>query len=55
MDTYVTKNNITNVDTIDYQQVFEKAKELPYLNPHLVNPLYIKNIEVNNDKKTVTN
>lgn len=55
VDTYVTKNNITNVDTIDYQQVFEKAKELPYLNPHLVNPLYIKNIEVNNDKKTVTN
>ena len=55
MDTYVTNNIITNVESIDYQQVFTKAKELPYINPHLVNPLYIKNIEVKNDKKTVTN
>ena len=55
MDTYVTNNIIIQVTNIDYELVYEKAKQLPYLNPHIVNPLYIKNIEVNNDKKTVTN
>lgn len=55
VDTYVTNNVIAEVNDIDYEQVYQKAKELPYINPHLVNPLYIKNIEVNNDKKTATN
>ena len=55
METYVTNNDIISVDNIDYEQVYLKAKELPYINPHLVNPLYIKNIEVNNDKKTTAN
>ena len=52
MDTYVTNNNITIVEDIDYNKLYKKISILPNINPHLVNPLYIKTIEVHNDKKS---
>ena len=52
MDTYVTNNNITIVKDIDYNKLYKKISILPNINPHLVNPLYIKTIEVHNDKKS---
>ena len=54
MDTYVTNNDITTVDIIDYNKVYQLSKKLPYIDSHIVNPLYIKTIEVHNDKKSVS-
>lgn len=54
MDIYVTNNHITVVDNIDYEKVYDASKKISYINPHLVNPLYIKTIEVHNDKKSVS-
>lgn len=52
LDTFVTSNIIEEIDNVDYEQVIHKSKLLPYVNPHLVNPLYVKVIEVQNDKKS---
>lgn len=35
--------------TVDYKLVYEYLKKLPSLNPHEVNPLYIKKIGIGND------
>ncbi len=34
---------------VNYNLVFEYIKNLPYINPHLVNPIYIKKIGIGND------
>lgn len=39
-------NNITKVDNIDYEKVYEYLKNKDSLNPHGVKPLYIKKIGV---------
>lgn len=51
--TNFSKDNdiITNV-TIDYEKVFEYLKAKSSFNPHLVNPIYVKKIEVEYDKKS---
>lgn len=50
--TYVTTNHIETIENIDYEKMINKLDELPYCNPHLVNPIYVKVIEVQNDKKS---
>lgn len=52
MDTYVTNNYIEKIEKIDYEKMINKLDALPYSNPHLVNPIYVKVIEVQNDKKS---
>ncbi len=54
MDTYVTNNIIEEVNFIDYEKLIKKCADLKITNPHLVNPLYIKVIEVQNGKKSKT-
>lgn len=44
------KNIETNV-AINYEQVLKSLENKPYENPHGVNPIYIKLIGVENDKK----
>ena len=39
-------NKITIIDDIDYEKVYEYLKNKENINPHAVNPLYIKKIEV---------
>lgn len=47
---YINENNLTDniVDDnyIDFNKVFEYMKDKPSINPHQVNPIYIKTIEV---------
>ena len=52
IDTYVTNNELTIVNEIDYNKLYSKVKTISNINPHLANPLYIKTIEVHNDKKS---
>lgn len=42
----VDKNNTKEDIAIDYIKVFEFAKKMKSTNPHAVNPLYVKKIEV---------
>lgn len=43
---YIINNNISLVDLIDYEVVYNYLKTQEKENPHNANPLYIKNIEV---------
>ena len=43
---YKNDNEISIVDNIDYEKVYEYLKTKESINPHAVNPLYIKKIEV---------
>jgi len=43
---YKNDNEISIVDNIDYEKVYEYLKNKESINPHAVNPLYIKKIEV---------
>jgi len=43
---YKNNNEISIVDNIDYEKVYEYLKTKEIINPHAVNPLYIKKIEV---------
>ena len=43
---YKDNNDIIIVDNIDYEKVYEYLKNKEVENPHGVNPLYIKKIEV---------
>ena len=45
-DTDKNDNEISIVDNIDYEKVYEYLKTKESINPHAVNPLYIKKIEV---------
>ena len=49
-DKYINENNLTDniIDDnyIDFNKVFEYMKDKPSINPHQVNPIYIKTIEV---------
>ena len=40
------KNNTKEDIAIDYMKIFEFAKKMKSTNPHAVNPLYVKKIEV---------
>lgn len=53
---YINKNDINEDEllfeediTIDYKLVYEYLKKVPSLNPHEINPLYIKKIGIGND------
>lgn len=43
---YKNNNEVSIVDDIDYEKVYEYLKNVKEINPHAVNPLYIKKIEV---------
>ena len=43
---YKNNNEISNVNDIAYEKVYEYLKTKESINPHAVNPLYIKKIEV---------
>ena len=43
---FIKSNEISNVEDIDYEKVYEYLKNKENTNPHAVNPLYIKKIEV---------
>jgi len=43
---YSKNNKIDVSDNINYEKVYSFAKEKKTLNPHLVNPIYVKKIEV---------
>ena len=43
---FIKNNIINNVDNIDYEKVYEYLKSKENINPHAINPLYIKKIEV---------
>lgn len=40
-----TNNVIDNIEDINYEKVYNFARKKEVLNPHLVNPLYVKKIE----------
>ena len=46
---YKKNNKVNIVDNIDYEKVYEYLKNKDSVNPHGVNPLYIKKIEVQHD------
>lgn len=52
---YLENNNLTDKEivnnSIDFNKVYEYMKTKENLNPHKVNPLYIKAIEANKDDK----
>jgi tRNA threonylcarbamoyl adenosine modification protein YeaZ len=39
-------SDIIETDLLDYNYIYSHSKNKPIVNPHLVNPLYIKQIEV---------
>lgn len=39
-------NDFVNVDDINYENIYKHMKDVDSVNPHLVNPLYVKQIEV---------
>ena len=44
---FIKQNNVyDNISVIDYDKVYVLIKETAVVNPHLVNPLYVKKIEV---------
>lgn len=43
---YKNNNKVTIVSDIDYEKVYEYLRNVANINPHAVNPLYIKKIEV---------
>ncbi len=43
---YLNENDIELVEDINYEKVYEYLKTESAINPHAVNPLYIKTIEV---------
>ena len=44
---FIKQNNVyDNISGIDYDKVYGLIKETDVVNPHLVNPLYVKKIEV---------
>ena len=43
---FIKNNEINVVDEIDYEKVYDYLKNKENINPHAVNPLYIKKIEV---------
>ena len=46
LNTHLLKIKEEENITIDYQNIYENFKNTNYSNPHLVNPIYIKKIEV---------
>ena len=44
---FIKQNSVyDNISVIDYAKVYDLIKETDVVNPHLVNPLYVKKIEV---------
>lgn len=43
---FVETQDVIVVEKLDYEAIYEFARDLPCLNPHMVNPLYVKLIEV---------
>ena len=39
-------NNYVDTNNIDYENIYKHSKSIEYVNPHLINPLYVKQIEV---------
>ena len=49
---YTNNKKVVTEVTIDYKKLFDFTKTLDYTNPHAVNPIYIKKIGVELDKKS---
>lgn len=48
---FINSNNVITSVIIDYSRILKKALEKSPINPHGVNPIYVKLIGVENDKK----
>ena len=48
---FIKKEKVYIGDIVDYDGLLKLFKEKDRVNPHQVNPLYVKKIEVENDKK----
>lgn len=51
---FIKKEKVYIGNTVDYDGLPKLFKEKKSVNPHQVNPLYVKKIEVENDKKNWT-
>ena len=48
---FAEKTNVTTDIEVDYLKIVKRFSSLPTKNPHSVNPIYVKLIGVENDKK----
>lgn len=47
-----SKHKYTDKVKLDFASIYKYCIDLPTINPHLVNPLYVKNIDVDHDSKS---